>query len=41
MDTVSDWEPSGQWALQHAEEISAARTEFDERAAREPEPIRP
>ncbi|MEC3914265.1 winged helix-turn-helix transcriptional regulator [Nocardia sp. CDC160] len=30
----------GQWALRHADEIGAARIEFDERAARDPEPVR-
>ncbi|AYF74570.1 transcriptional regulator [Nocardia yunnanensis] len=29
----------GQWALRHADEIAAARTEFDDRAARAPEPV--
>ncbi|WP_433669369.1 winged helix-turn-helix transcriptional regulator [Nocardia sp. CA-136227] len=29
----------GQWALRHADEIAVARTAFDERAARAPEPI--
>ncbi|MEU1425581.1 helix-turn-helix domain-containing protein [Nocardia sp. NPDC005746] len=29
----------GQWALRHADEIAVARAAFDERAAREPEPV--
>ncbi|MFJ4658759.1 winged helix-turn-helix transcriptional regulator [Nocardia sp. NPDC088792] len=29
----------GQWAVRHAGEIDRARTEFDERAAQEPQPV--
>ncbi|WP_330184243.1 helix-turn-helix transcriptional regulator [Nocardia sp. NBC_01503] len=29
----------GQWALRNVDEINAARAAFDERAAREPEPL--